>query len=111
MQIEDIEREGPGVIKRLPEALNKAVARNAVPDDLERDVLALANWIEPQARVCFSIRWDQVLVCGCAQLFGLRWPWLHVSLLGDCSHLPFQSHRSSCRGACVRCLPLATAAC
>ena len=50
LQAVDIEREGPGIIERLPQALFKAVARNAVPDDLERDVNALAEWLEPQVR-------------------------------------------------------------
>ena len=50
MQAVDIEREGPGIIERLPEALFKAVKRNAVPDDLERDVTALAEWLQPQVR-------------------------------------------------------------
>ena len=53
----DIEREGPGIIERLPEALFKAVKRNAVPDDLERDVTALAEWLQPQVRpgLCCSL--------------------------------------------------------
>ena len=47
MQAEEIAQQAPELIERLPKALRRAVANNSVPADLERDVLALADWLEP----------------------------------------------------------------
>ena len=47
VQAEDIARQAPELLDRLPRALRRAVELNKVPGDLERDVLALADWVEP----------------------------------------------------------------
>ena len=47
VQAEQIAKEAPELLERLPKALRRAVATNSIPNDLERDVTALADWLEP----------------------------------------------------------------